>query len=140
MSEGIKIPGLNIEEEIKPTFERIVSLREEITILSPLRPIKIHLKLKKIEDERLKCKEDYESAIDRCQGVIQDTVDGPAFATGFLQVWSSSRATSQILSLTQEWNSLGADIDRKKTLAIATISFYVAILSFVLPILFGVMI
>lgn len=134
---SLTIPTLNIDELVNPLLTEVrthIINTDKIYIFNSL---STYRKLNKIRHAQQELVTKYEAVISDCYLKISAPVEGPGLVMSFAQTWSLSKGLSAVMKLQSSWNELDALIDRKYTYSTAILSLYIAMLSLILTIIFG---
>jgi hypothetical protein len=136
-NDSIIVPALNIEEKITPICDILEGLSQKTQKVNILLPIISILRLNKIKKEQQKLRAEYDNYESKCIEALTTPCSGAGFTLAFIQSWSTAKGLSALIRLKSGWYEIDALIDRKYSFSIATLSLYIALISFIVSMYFG---
>jgi len=133
------VPTLNLVKAIDPLCTELLELTREAEAVNVFNPFSAFRSLPPLTRRKDILQSRYDKELAQCYDCLGQAVSGPGWTMGFAQAWSTAKGTSAILRLQDIWNALGAVLDRKYAYSFAILSFYLAIFSLLLSIIFGVL-
>ena len=132
--------GLHLPQRVRPLCEELRQLAATAQVVNVLEPVSAFFKLRTIRRQWEKRQPAVQSELASCIKRMSEPVEGaPAIDLGWIQGFTFAAGMSAFTELNTSMSAVSETLDRKAAYSMACFSLYIALISFVVSVVLGLL-